>query len=107
MRNRRGGVLLKQIYYAIKCSSPIFFARMEKKEMKTIDFESLEEAFECYGRENLVPIDFIKQQIFYAKHGCQPKFIWEKEGEPGKLTCWYLKSETNFVYKKWIENRPK
>ena len=96
------------MYYAIKCSPPIFFRwNGDKEEMKTIDFESLEEAFECYGRENLVPIDFIKQQIFYAKHGCQPKFIWEKEGEPGKLTCWYLKSKTNFVYKKWIENRPK
>ena len=34
------------------------------------------------------------------------KALVEKEGEPGKLTCWYLKSETNFVYKKWIENRP-
>lgn len=75
--------------------------------MRSINFESLEEAFECYGRENLVPIDFIRQQIFYAKHGCQPKFIWEKEGEEGKLTCWYLKSETSFVYKKWLDNRPK
>ena len=39
--------------------------------MKTIDFDSLEEAIECYGRDNLVPIDNIKQLIFYAKHGCQ------------------------------------
>ncbi len=74
--------------------------------MKTIRFESLAEAIECYGRENLVAIDCIKQIIFYTSHGCQPKFIWEKETEPGKLTCWYLKSETNFVYKKWCNSKP-
>ena len=72
--------------------------------MKAIDFESLEEAIECYGRENLIPIDNIKQLIFYAKHGCQPRFIWEKEGSNGKITGWDLKSETNFVYKKWMDN---
>lgn len=74
--------------------------------MKTIHFDSLAEAIECYGRENLVAIDCIKQIIFYTTHGCQPKFIWEKETEPGKLTCWYLKSETNYVYRKWCDNKP-
>lgn len=74
---------------------------------KGIDFASLDEAIDCYGRGNLIPIDSIKQQIFYAKHGCQPKFIWEKESEPGKLTCWYLKAETSWVYNKWLESRPK
>ena len=74
--------------------------------MKTIQFESLAEAIDCYGRENLIAIDCIRQIIFYTAHGCQPKFIWEKETEPGKLTCWYLKNETNYVYKKWLANRP-
>lgn len=74
--------------------------------MKTIQFESLAEAIDCYGRENLIAIDCIRQIIFYTTHGCQPKFIWEKETEPGKLTCWYLKNETNYVYKKWLANRP-
>ena len=74
--------------------------------MKQIQFKSLEDCIECYGRENLIAIDCLKQILFYTSHGCQPKFIWEKEGEPGKLTCWYLKSETNFVYKKLNENRP-
>lgn len=75
--------------------------------MKTMDFNSLEEAFDCYGRENLIPVDCIKQIIFYTKHGCQPRFIWEKENEPGKITCWYLKSETSFVYRKWMDSYPK
>lgn len=75
--------------------------------MKTMDFTSLEEVFECYGRENLVPIDCIKQILFYTKHGCQPRFVWENENSAGKLTCWYLKSETNFVYRKWVDSYPK
>ena len=74
--------------------------------MNKLNFNSLEEAFECYGRENLIPIDCIKQIIFYTQHGCQPKFVCENEIKPGRLACWYLKSETNFVYKKWLENKP-
>lgn len=72
--------------------------------MKRIRFESLDEAIDCYGRDNLIPIDCLRQQIFYAKHGVQPKFVWEKEGYPGKLTLWYLKSETEWVYRKWQSN---
>lgn len=75
--------------------------------MTTIQFESLEEAVECYGRGNLIAIDNIKQIIFYTANGCQPKFVWENENQPGKLTCWFLKNETNYVYQKWMANRPK
>ncbi len=69
-------------------------------------FNSLEDAINCYGRENLIPIDYIKQQLFYAKCGVQPKFIWEKEGSDGKLTAWYLKCETTYAFKKWKEGKP-
>lgn len=72
--------------------------------MKSIDFQSLEEAIDCYGRENLIAIDCIKQIIFYTRHGCQPKFVWEKETKPGQITAWFLKNETNYVYKKWMAN---
>ena len=68
--------------------------------------ENLDELFEVYGRGNLVAIDNIKQIIFYVKHGCQPRFVWEKESEKGKMTCWFLKVETQFVWKKWMESRP-
>lgn len=74
--------------------------------MKTIQFNTLEEAIECYGRENLIAIDCIKQIIFYTSHGCQPKFVWEKEGKPGRITCWFLKCETAHVYKKWMSKKP-
>lgn len=74
--------------------------------MIIIKFRTLEEATSCYGRENLVAIDFIKQQLFYAKCGCQPKFIWEKEGSDNRITAWYLKTETTYARRKWEETRP-
>ena len=74
--------------------------------MKVIKFDTLEDVFECYGRENLVAIDNIRQILFYTSYGCQPKFVFENETKPGKITCWFLKNETNFVYKKWLKNKP-
>ena len=74
--------------------------------MKIINFKSLDEAIECYGRENLIAIDCIKQIIFYIKHGCQPRFVWENEGKPRRITAWFLKDITYYVYRKWMNNRP-
>lgn len=67
-------------------------------------FETLDEAIECYGRENLVAIDCIKQIIFYTANGCQPKFVFEHENKEGKISAWFLKDETSYVYKKWMQN---
>lgn len=75
--------------------------------MRSINFETLEEAIECYGRENLIPIDNLRQILFYTRNGCQPRFIFENELKPGKLTAWFLKSETSYVYKKWQTEEPK
>lgn len=74
--------------------------------MNTIPFASLDELFECYGRGNLVAIDNIKQILLYVKNGCQPKFVYEHEQKSGKITCWFLKNETNWVYKKWMDSAP-
>jgi hypothetical protein len=75
--------------------------------MNKIQFSSLEEVFECYGRGNLIPIDNLEQIIFYTSHGCQPKFIYENEVKTGKLSFWFLKNETYFVYKKWLDKKTK
>lgn len=76
--------------------------------MNKIRFETLDEVFECYGRENLIPIDYLPQIIFYTSYGCQPKFVCEHENKAGKLTCWFLKSESSFIYKRWVKaNQPK
>lgn len=69
--------------------------------MKNMSFKTLEECIECYGRENLIAIDNLSQIIFYTKNGCQPRFIYENETKQGKITCWFLKNETLYVYKLW------
>ena len=73
--------------------------------MKTIQFTTLEEAFDYYGRENLIPIDFLPQVIFYCTHGCQPRFVFENELKPGKMTFWFHKGESQYVYNKWREQK--
>ena len=74
---------------------------------KNIQFETLEDCISCYGRENLIAIDTLKQAIFYTKHGCQPRFVYENETKPGKMTFWFLKSESFYVYKMWQDAYPK
>lgn len=74
--------------------------------MFIIKFTSLDEAKKCYGESNLIPITQLKQIIFYARMGCQPKFVWESEKEEGKIVAWYLKQETDYAYRKWSERRP-
>ena len=75
--------------------------------MKNIEFKSLEECIDCYGRENLIAIDVLPQIILYVSKGCQPRFVSENQNKPGKITCWFLKSETAFVYKIWQDSNPK
>lgn len=75
--------------------------------MKSITFGSLEECIDCYGRENLVAIDTLPQIIFYTSHGVQPKFVSENQVKQGRISCWFLKNETAYVYKLWQESHPK
>lgn len=72
-------------------------------------FDTLKEAFACYGEGSLVPIDTLPQILMYAKSGCQPVHICESErpDKKGKIVCWYLKSETQYAYWKWKESKPK
>ena len=41
---------------------------------------NLEEAFDCYGKDNLVPITFLKQVKYYIQHCVQPILVYPKEG---------------------------
>lgn len=84
-----------------------YFLRFKGGFMKQQHYiKSLDDAFDIYGRDNLVPISFIKQQIFLAKQGCQPRFIWEKEDCKGKLVGWYLKSEFMALKPLWDATKP-
>ena len=73
--------------------------------MEKADYILLEDFINFYGRDNLIAIDNIKQIIFYTSNGCQPKYVYENETKKGRITCWFLKDETHFVYKKWLNNR--
>ncbi len=75
--------------------------------MKKIQFRSLDDCIECYGRENLIAIDTLPQIIFYTSKGVQPKFVSENQTKQGKISCWFLKSETSFIYKLWQDSNPK
>ena len=70
--------------------------------------ETKKDVMDCYGEENLVPIDHIRQIIFYTSRGVQPVFTCESEkrDRKGRLVCWFLKSEIRWVYEKCRENRP-
>ena len=46
--------------------------------------ETKQDVMDCYGEKNLVPIDLIKQIIFYTSRGVQPVFTCESEKEDKK-----------------------
>lgn len=75
--------------------------------MKKIEFKSLDDCIKCYGRENLIAIDTLPQIIFYTARGVQPKYVTENQVKQGKISCWFLKNETSFIYKLWQESHPK
>lgn len=83
-------------------------SKIEGEIISRIKLETVQDVFDCYGKDNLVPIDFLKQIIFYTSKGIQPVFTYEseKEDRKGQLVCWFLKSETQWAYKKWKGNRP-
>lgn len=94
--------------YSFECLSLVFCEikkEMGEIKMSKISFESLDDVFSCYGRGNLVAIDYLPQILFYTRKGCQPVFVYESEVKPGKLSAWFLKAETSFVYKKWLNNK--
>ena len=75
--------------------------------MSNFRFKTLDEVIECYGRENLIPIDNIRQIIFYTANGCQPEFVCENELKPERITCWFHKGKSAISYSRWVEKNSK
>lgn len=69
-------------------------------------FETIEEVKHYLGSENLVAITNLKQIIFYCKLNIQPQWIDESIENEGRIVAYYLKSESQFAFKKWQDNRP-
>ena len=59
-------------------------------------FSSLEEVYECYGKDNIIPITQLSQIIYYtSKWHVQPKWTQESEHNPGHICCFFHKGETS------------
>ena len=76
--------------------------------ISNLKLKTTQDLFTCYGKDNLICLDLLKQIIFYTSKGVQPLFVCEseKESRKGQIVCWFLKSETQWVYQKWRENKP-
>lgn len=85
-----------------------YFFMIEVIIIGRLKLKTLEDVYNCYGKENLICLDLLKQIFFYTSKGVQPVFVCEsdKENRNGKLVCWFLKSETQWVYQEWKKNRP-
>lgn len=69
-------------------------------------FSSLEEVYECYGKDNIIPITQLSQIIYYtSKWHVQPKWTQESEHNPGHICCFFHKGETKKCYEEWMKNR--
>ena len=73
--------------------------------MIRIKFKTLDDVKQVYGESNLIRLCNIRQILFYAKNGVQPK--WIDEGFDNKLIAYYFTPETEMAWKYWKENKPK
>lgn len=71
-------------------------------------FDSLDEVFEAFGEDGVIPITEMKQIIFYISKYCiQPVWICPSETNIGKMAYYFIKAETKKPYAEWSKNKPK
>jgi len=71
-------------------------------------FKNFDECSGYLGKDNLVAISYIPQILFYTKNKVQPVYIDERKDSPGKLVCYYLKSDESAEAKrKWDATKEK
>ena len=69
-------------------------------------FSNLQEVYECYGKDNIIPITNLAQIIFYtSKFQVQPKWVTESERNKGHIVCYFHKGETIKPYEAWMKNK--
>lgn len=74
--------------------------------MKIKIFSELQEVYDCYGEENIVPITNLAQIIYYtSKWRVQPKYVCESDRNQGRIVCYFHKGETKKPYEEWMNNR--
>lgn len=74
--------------------------------MKKQVFDSLEEVFEAFGEDGVIPITFMPQIIFYlSNYNIQPVWTIPSETNEGKLAFYFIKAETKKPYEAWQKLR--
>ena len=69
-------------------------------------FSSLQEVYDCYGEENIIPITNLKQIIFYtSKFSVQPKWIDKSKYNEDRIVCYFHKGETIKAYSEWMTRK--
>ena len=74
--------------------------------MKKQVFDSLEEVFEAFGEDGVIPITYMPQIIFYlSNYKIQPVWTIPSEINEGKLAFYFIKAETKKPYEAWQKLR--
>lgn len=74
--------------------------------MKKQVFDSLEEVFEAFGEDGVIPITFMPQIIFYLNNfNIQPVWTTPSEVNDNKLALYFIKAETKKPYEAWQKRR--
>ncbi len=74
--------------------------------MKKQVFDSLEEVFEAFGEDGVIPITYMPQIIFYlSNYKIQPVWTTLSETNDGKLAFYFIKAETKRPYEAWQKRK--
>ena len=74
--------------------------------MKKQVFDSLEEVFEAFGEDGVIPITFMPQIIFYLSNfNIQPVWTTPSEVNDNTLALYFIKAETKKPYEAWQKRR--
>ena len=74
--------------------------------MKKQVFDSLEEVFEAFGKDGVIPITCMQQIIFYlSNYNIQPVWTVPSETNEGKLAFYFIKAETKRPYEAWQKRK--
>ena len=75
--------------------------------MLQVRFNDVQQAFDYFGRDNLVPITYLKQACFYIKHGVQPLFVYPDEDNGNRIVYWFERTEeTRALKNMWDATKP-
>lgn len=74
--------------------------------MKKQVFDSLDEVYEAFGKDGVIPITFMPQIIFYlSNYNIQPVWTTPSETNKGQVAFYFIKAETKKPYEAWQKRK--